>query len=101
MPPGSEDPLAPRAEHLFEISAVITILTPAYAATVHLFAPLATATTVLEPITDVSPTDALLVGAAKTQGSATCAEIGQLGFNPFSAGIDFRRQNLTSVDVRF
>ena len=22
-------------------------------------------------------------------------------FNPFSAGIDFRRQNLTSVDVRF
>ena len=22
-------------------------------------------------------------------------------FNPFSAGIDFRRQNLTSTDVRF
>ena len=24
-----------------------------------------------------------------------------LGFNPYSAGIDFRRQNLTSVDARF
>ena len=23
------------------------------------------------------------------------------GFNPYSAGIDFSRQNLTSVDVRF
>ena len=23
------------------------------------------------------------------------------GSNPFSAGIDFRRQNLTSIDIRF
>ena len=33
---------------------------------------------------------------------STLADIGVLVVsNPFSAGIDFRRQNLTSVDVRF